>query len=48
MDRCLCIRHFGYINNSSSSVTIPVDPNAAKNMFTTNPKDCGQPTVFRY
>src|SRR5258706_15415012 len=38
--------YFGYINNASSSVTIPVDPNTAKNMFTTNPKDRGQPTVF--
>lgn len=37
---------FGYINNSSSTVVIPVDPNFSKNMFTSNPKYRGQPDTF--
>ncbi len=38
--------YFGYVNNSSSSVSIPIDETHSKNMFTSNPKDRGQPTVF--
>ncbi len=38
--------HFGYINNSSSTVIIPYDPNSSKNMFTSNPKYRGQPSTF--
>lgn len=38
--------YFGYINNSSSTVTIPFDPNFSKNMFTSTPKYRGQPDTF--
>ncbi|HEY0602799.1 MAG TPA: PqqD family protein [Herpetosiphonaceae bacterium] len=38
--------YFGYVNTSSLPVVIPVEPIFAKNMFTTNPKYRGQPTVF--
>ena len=38
--------NFGYINNASTAVLIPVDPNFSKNMFTSNPKNRGQPTLF--
>src|SRR5258706_15479043 len=38
--------YFGYINNSSSTVTIPIDVTLSKNMFTSDPKNRGQTTVF--
>ena len=38
--------YFGYVNTSSSTVIILVDPIFSKNMFTSNPKNRGQPTVF--
>ncbi|HEY0737767.1 MAG TPA: PqqD family protein [Herpetosiphonaceae bacterium] len=38
--------YFGYINTSSLPVVILVEPIFSKNMFTTNPKYRGQPTVF--
>ncbi len=35
--------HFGYLNNSTSAITLPV---GAKNMFVGGNKNRGQPTVF--
>lgn len=35
--------HFGYLNNSGSTITLPVGP---KNMFVGGEKDRGQPIVF--
>lgn len=35
--------HFGYLNNGSSVITLPV---GSKNMFVGGDKDRGQPTVF--
>jgi hypothetical protein len=38
--------HFGYINYSSEAVTISVEEDLSKNMFTSVPKDRGRPSVF--
>lgn len=35
--------HFGYLNQSGSTITLPVGP---KNMFVPGQQDFGQPTVF--